>query len=160
MDQAQKQGSAFAWKLPDFPDRTTGSWPFEVERKAPRLGPQESSIGASRVGPLVTPAAGLPLAPGAGRPSRGHQVSGPISINAPQGPPRTENPEACRCKRRCARRLRYQARVDARRIASSERVTSSSVVDQLLTEIRSTRRPCHVDPLIQAVPSSSSLAST
>ena len=57
-------------------------------------------------------------------------------------------------------RVRYQARVDARRMASSERVTSSSVVDQLLTEIRSTRRPCQVDPLIQAVPSWSSLAST
>ncbi|MGW1786570.1 hypothetical protein ACWCQQ_47065, partial [Streptomyces sp. NPDC002143] len=36
----------------------------------------------------------------------------------------------------------------------------SSVVDQLLTEMRMTRRPCQVEPLIQAVPSSSNRART
>ena len=35
------------------------------------------------------------------------------------------------------------------------RVTSSSVVDQLLTATRRTRRPCQVEPVIHVVPSAS-----
>jgi hypothetical protein len=66
-----------------FPDRYhTEARPFEVERKALRIGP-ESSVGAGRVGPLVTPAGGLPppqeLAAGLER----DQVSARISISAP-----------------------------------------------------------------------------
>ena len=39
----------------------------------------------------------------------------------------------------------------ARRSAASDRATSSAVVAQLLTEMRSTARPCHSEPVIQAV---------
>lgn len=86
--------------------------------------------------------------------------TGPSRSACPDGSCSHGKPWLCRCDPRCGRRLQYQVRVDARAIAASDFVTSSSVVDQLLTEIRSTRRPCQVDPLIQAVPSSSSLAST
>ena len=66
-----------------FPDRYhTEARPFEVKRKALRIGP-DSSVGAGRVGPLVTLAGGLPppqkLAAGLER----DQVSGRISISAP-----------------------------------------------------------------------------
>jgi hypothetical protein len=78
-----------------FPDRYhTEARPFEVERKALRIGP-ESSVGAGRVGPLVTPAGGLPppqeLAAGLER----DQVSGWISISAPFTLPRSSTALIC-----------------------------------------------------------------
>src|SRR4030095_3314978 len=48
---------------------------------------------------------------------------------------------------------RYDWEASTRRIASTERSTSASVVVQLETEIRISRRPCQVVPPIQQVPS-------
>ena len=47
----------------------------------------------------------------------------------------------------------HAADAAALRRASRLRATSSSVVDQLLTEMRSTALPCQREPVIQAVPS-------
>lgn len=49
--------------------------------------------------------------------------------------------------------LYTDARANSRSIAARERSTSASVVDQLETEIRMNRRPRHVVPPIQHVPS-------
>ena len=54
MDLAQKQGSACAWKLTGFPDRKhTEAGPSKLSGRRSGLA-RESSIGASRVGPLVS----------------------------------------------------------------------------------------------------------
>ena len=76
MDLAQKQGSACAWKLTGFPDRKhTEAGPSKLSGRRSGLA-RESSIGASRVGPLVSGGLAPPPQELAARLER-HQVKRP-----------------------------------------------------------------------------------
>jgi len=76
LDLAQKQGSACAWKLTGFPDRKhTEAGPSKLSGRRSGLA-RESSIGASRVGPLVSGGLAPPPQELAARLER-HQVKRP-----------------------------------------------------------------------------------
>jgi hypothetical protein len=97
-----------------FPDRYhKEARPFEVERKALRIGP-ESSVGAGRVGPLVTPAGGLPAPKELAAGHERDQVSGWISISAPFSSPSGSSSASPSCGRPATRRSRAADPSDAR----------------------------------------------
>jgi len=83
LDQAQKQGSACPWKLPGSRTANThGSWPFEVERKALRLGPASPQSEPAETG-HSSPRRDSPPPQELAALLERDQVSGRISMSAP-----------------------------------------------------------------------------